>query len=139
MRHVAYRRIPRPAFSHRQNLRAQAPQDEVPLLQQVGLVNTERRHPKPRLLPGRIAANGSGAPHPCDILDISGVNARLRAADPAQLPNEFVLLLSADGRVHRRCKVIWRSSDEIGVRFMPGPGPRTKPAGAGSRVVTLDT
>jgi hypothetical protein len=54
----------------------------------------------------------------CTILDISATGAKLKAQDPANVPEEFVMLLSTNAQVHRRCKVTWRSETEIGVIFV---------------------
>jgi len=53
----------------------------------------------------------------CVIADISASGARLRIETPKELPEEFVLLLSARGEAKRRCKITWRRAQEIGVRF----------------------
>ena len=54
--------------------------------------------------------------------DISATGARLQvdraqseAAD--ELPSEFILTISKSGNVFRRCKVVWRRNDELGVQF----------------------
>jgi hypothetical protein len=53
------------------------------------------------------------------MLDLSGTGARLETKAPEALPDEFILLLSHDGRLHRQCSVAWRSANSIGVRFLP--------------------
>jgi hypothetical protein len=55
----------------------------------------------------------------CEVIDISQGGARLRPlmCTPKMLPERFVLLLSACGRVRRSCRVIWRSAGEVGVQF----------------------
>jgi PilZ domain len=55
----------------------------------------------------------------CEVIDISQGGARLRPlmCTPKMLPERFVLLLSACGRVRRSCRVIWRSARELGVQF----------------------
>jgi hypothetical protein len=70
----------------------------------------------------RIAALDLGdgsASTTCEIIDISQGGARLRPlmCTPKMLPERFVLLLSACGRVRRSCRVIWRSAGEVGVQF----------------------
>jgi len=56
----------------------------------------------------------------CVIDDISAMGAKLRIEAPKELPEEFVLLLSARGEARRRCKIAWRGAHEIGVRFRVG-------------------
>ena len=56
----------------------------------------------------------------CVIDDISAIGAKLKIEAPKELPEEFVLLLSARGEARRRCKIAWRGAQEIGVRFRAG-------------------
>lgn len=56
----------------------------------------------------------------CLVLDISASGARLGLSSVADIPKEFVLVLSKPGRVLRRCKVVRSAANEIGVTFV-GP------------------
>jgi hypothetical protein len=58
----------------------------------------------------------------CTMRDISETGARLRIGPHAEpdgslLPPKFILAISKSGNVFRRCEVVWRKNDEIGVRF----------------------
>jgi hypothetical protein len=53
------------------------------------------------------------------MLDLSDTGACLETDASEALPDEFILLLSHDGRLHRQCSVAWRSEKSIGVRFLP--------------------
>jgi hypothetical protein len=64
--------------------------------------------------------NGSGAMRECTLWDISEAGARITVESPREVPFEFFLLLSKDGKTRRRCRVVWRSEDQIGARFL-GP------------------
>jgi hypothetical protein len=66
-----------------------------------------------------VGADGS-ALGPCVMIDISGTGARLKTDASEVLPDEFILLLSHDGRLHRRCAVAWRTETAVGVRFLTG-------------------
>lgn len=55
----------------------------------------------------------------CVMHDISASGACLGSKTPGELPDNFILLLSHDGRLRRLCSVVWRSEDELGVEFMP--------------------
>jgi hypothetical protein len=79
----------------------------------------ERRKSKRRPLSyGASIVSFDGAlKRDCVIDDISAVGAKLRIEAPKELPEEFVLLLSARGTAKRRCKIAWRGAQEIGVRF----------------------
>ena len=57
-------------------------------------------------------------PRECTFCDASQEGAQLTVADPASLPDQFVLALSADGAARRRCQVIWRREKQIGVEFL---------------------
>jgi hypothetical protein len=54
------------------------------------------------------------------MIDISDTGARLKTDASQALPDEFILLLSHDGRLHRQCTVAWRSATAVGVRFFTG-------------------
>jgi hypothetical protein len=55
------------------------------------------------------------------MLDVSATGARLRFNRTSELPNEFILLLTKDGRVRRRCQIVWRNEDIVGIRFVFAP------------------
>jgi hypothetical protein len=53
----------------------------------------------------------------CVILDVSATGARLEPPQSIEVPNEFILLLTRNRNVRRRCKVVRRQGSAIGVRF----------------------
>src|SRR5215475_890947 len=55
----------------------------------------------------------------CQLSDVSASGARLAVAPRvlAKLPDEFILVLAKQAKVHRRCRVVWRGGDAVGVRF----------------------
>jgi PilZ domain len=55
----------------------------------------------------------------CVMHDVSATGARLGSKTPDGLPDNFILLLSHDGRLRRQCSVVWRSKDSLGVEFVP--------------------
>ena len=62
---------------------------------------------------------GDGLPaRECTLCDASQEGAQLAVADPNSLPDEFILALSSDGAARRRCRVIWRTENQIGVEFL---------------------
>ena len=69
----------------------------------------------------RIAAriDVSGTIHDCTVIDISEFGARLAVETTLALPDWFVLLLTPSGHPARRCRVAWRSDEELGVEFLP--------------------
>jgi hypothetical protein len=53
----------------------------------------------------------------CVIWDMSESGARLAVARPLlNLPPSFTLLL--EGKVQRKCEVVWTDTRDIGVRFV---------------------
>ncbi len=70
-------------------------------------------------LPARIdTGRGSRLLH-CIICDLSDKRARITLAANAKLPDEFVIVMTAEGRVRRRCRILWRDGLEFGVQFLP--------------------
>ena len=53
----------------------------------------------------------------CVVADISDIGARLQVENAKTVPDHFVLLLSASGKPKRKCRVIWRKGEEIGLEF----------------------
>jgi len=86
------------------------------------MLDERRRHRRYAI--NRIAkfqADATSLPRDCMITDISKQGARL-FADGIEVPDQFHLLISADGErgSRRECKVVWRLGGEIGVTFI-GP------------------
>jgi PilZ domain-containing protein len=80
----------------------------------------ENRTSKRRLINhgARIAALDGSELQSCHILDISGTGARLKVSLPEDLPDQFLLLLSHDGKLRRICSVVWRRDKAVGVQFI---------------------
>lgn len=53
----------------------------------------------------------------CFLADISDSGARLDVEDGARIPDRFVLLLAQHNAPKRYCTVIWRETNQLGVRF----------------------
>jgi hypothetical protein len=61
---------------------------------------------------------GDGSPLVLTSLgNMSETGAKLVFTEPAQLPAEFVLQLSVDGRVARKCRLAWTDGNFVGVQF----------------------
>jgi PilZ domain len=54
----------------------------------------------------------------CTILDVSESGSRLLMSSPARFPKEFWLVFSKDGTRRRRCRMVWRSNEQIGVTYL---------------------
>jgi PilZ domain len=53
----------------------------------------------------------------CALSDISDTGARIDIEKAKDLPDRFLLWLSANGSARRTCSVVWRKPTQIGVRF----------------------
>jgi hypothetical protein len=78
--------------------------------------------------PALIDPGDGSPPRECSLCDASKEGAQLMVADPASLPERFILALSADGAARRRCQIIWRQEKLVGVRFLKEPKPAPRPA-----------
>lgn len=63
-----------------------------------------------------IIVSDTQPPIPCVILDISHGGARLHVHDHAEIPDRFTLVQST-GDQKDLCSVVWRTGDEMGVKF----------------------
>ncbi len=54
----------------------------------------------------------------CALVDVSEGGARLAVLATDMVPDEFLLTFSGSSEVSRRCKVIWRRHDEVGITFV---------------------
>lgn len=75
--------------------------------------------------------NGRRA-RPCIVSNFSNGGARLTGIGPETLPDEFLLRISPHSRA-RKCHVVWRSRDAVGVEFagdaLSAPAPARRAAG----------
>jgi len=58
----------------------------------------------------------------CTVKNLNSQGACLSVASTYLLPETFELTFE-HGRSRRQCRVIWRTSDKMGVAFEPPPGP----------------
>ena len=54
----------------------------------------------------------------CTTLDMSDTGAKFVWTSSEELPREFLLSMSRDGKVRRHCILKWRENDKIGVQFV---------------------
>jgi len=84
------------------------------------MVENKRRSKRHHVYHGaRLIQSDGTALGPCRMIDISRTGARLESAKAQTLPDDFILLLSHDGRLRRQCLVVWRSETAVGVEFVP--------------------
>ena len=58
---------------------------------------------------------------PCLIVDMSETGAQLEVSPETKISDEFLLLVGSQTTVRRRCRVVWRSTNRIGVGFVNEP------------------
>jgi hypothetical protein len=68
---------------------------------------------------GARIALADGTLTPCRMFDLSATGACLQLNAAEAMPENFILLLSHDGKLRRQCAVVWRSKKQIGVEFIP--------------------
>jgi PilZ domain len=68
-------------------------------------------------LPARLDPGNGQPPRLCTIVDISEMGARLALQEPQKAPTEFTLLLTPSGCPSRRCRLVWRGAEHVGVEF----------------------
>ena len=74
-----------------------------------------RRQPVDRA--GMIYGTDGARISPCRLRNISTTGAQIELRRETTLPKVFLLALSEDGRVRRRCTIVWQFSTVIGVKF----------------------
>jgi hypothetical protein len=53
----------------------------------------------------------------CALSDMSDTGARIDVEDSKTIPDNFLLLLSGNGKAKRKCRVVWRKPRQVGVTF----------------------
>ena len=75
----------------------------------------KRTAPRQRVLKaGTIAFTGAGID--CTVRNLSETGAALEVASVVGIPTEFSLVIPSDN-VNRKCRVVWRKLNRIGVAF----------------------
>lgn len=96
----------------------------------VDMIENKRKSVRRPVHYGAWLALDSDTLHDCSLSDISDTGARLDIKKSDTVPDRFVLLLSGNGAAQRKCRVIWRTDRQVGVKFeqrLPAHG-RTNPA-----------
>jgi len=69
--------------------------------------------------PGQLAVE-------CRLQNISQTGAKLIIEGLVQISDVFILYLTRDGNVGRKCKVAWRRENEIGFEFLSRNVPKAR-------------
>lgn len=81
---------------------------------------TERRKSarRPLRYPARLDFGPDSPRWDCTLQDISEGGAKLALSGPDTVPDEFNLLLAIGPKTSRRCKLVWRNDEYLGVQFL---------------------
>ncbi len=80
-------------------------------------MENHRTAPRKRVLKAGEIEFGGGAID-CTVRNLSETGAAVSVASPVGIPAEFNLVIVSD-HVNRRCRVVWRKENRIGIRFCP--------------------
>jgi hypothetical protein len=53
----------------------------------------------------------------CVLTDVTNAGGRINVEDSTTVPDQFVLFLASNGSARRKCRVIWRNPNQVGVSF----------------------
>jgi hypothetical protein len=67
---------------------------------------------------GWITLDGGFAARPCVVQDMSTTGAKITVNDPNMLPAKLRLAFTRDARTGRKCEVVWRRGNSVGVKFV---------------------
>lgn len=82
----------------------------------------QRQSPRKRENRAAWVDTNNGSPLlDCTLWDVSEAGVRFTIDTPRSVPHEFFLVLSKDGKVRRRCRVIWRSVEQVGACYLSAP------------------
>jgi PilZ domain len=80
-----------------------------------------RKSRRRRVLKGAISAfNLRHSTIRCCVRDMSDTGCRLLSDGSIAIPDTFTLIIELDG-FEAECEVVWRTADEVGVRFTSAP------------------
>jgi hypothetical protein len=87
------------------------------VIQQVTMANEHRHSQRLRTLKGGSIIFGLAPAVDCIVRNLSSAGALLAVESPLGIPEDFTLLIKPELK-KKRCRVVWRKADKIGVRFV---------------------
>jgi hypothetical protein len=82
------------------------------------MVDVERRKiPRHRTLKAGLIAFNRAAAIECRVRNLSTIGACLDVASQIGIPDEFTLVIEHEG-LKKKCRVIWRKPNRLGVEFL---------------------
>jgi len=83
------------------------------------MASERRKHPRQNMRwKALIVAVSGSVVCECMMANVSKAGAKLFMRTPADVPNDFVLVLAKKAEVRRLCEVTWRDENSIGVKFI---------------------
>lgn len=77
-----------------------------------------RKHRRQALhYPAWLLLGPDQPPYKVMLSDVSKGGAKMSVVAQLEIPDQFILLLSADGSTRRHCHVVWREGTLMGVQF----------------------
>jgi hypothetical protein len=70
--------------------------------------------------PGTIYDREGGSGYHCIVKDLSNGGVKISGVAVADVPDQFTLYIAGDSKT-RKCEVLWRKADSLGVRFTDLP------------------
>ena len=80
------------------------------------MANERRKNLRVQWNSSAMFYDGDGDCHPCVLSDFSNGGAMITGVTVSAVPDEFMLRM-ARGLKPRKCHVLWRSTDALGVEF----------------------
>jgi hypothetical protein len=82
------------------------------------LFGHKTREPRRRAnSPAWISYDGGFGVQPCTVLNVSRGGAWLRVDGAGRLPKTFSIMFERGSRVGKKCQIVWRVANDIGVKF----------------------
>ena len=77
-----------------------------------------RRYPRSRVLKTAKLVVGRSSLLNCVVRNLTNVGARIAIANTVELPENLEMTFDG-GRSLRRCRLVWRNLNTMGVEFLP--------------------
>ena len=88
-----------------------------------------RRSPRRRLrVPVIVCLENGEQIATTHTVDFSMGGAKIKIDESVELPEQFRITLSDRGDVQRLCRLVWRTANEVGVRFVQQKSEQPSPA-----------
>lgn len=76
---------------------------------------------QPLRYPAQIDVGDGSAPKTCLISNVSASGAKVAIPNADEIPDRLSLILAPEQGIRRRCIVVWRAPDALGLEFIKTP------------------